>query len=193
MKQGGPRKAKAEAYTPAETLALRGSRRVEVELDLGAVGVVAEQLPDARAGLPAQVVLDAGGVEPGLHRLDVARRERHVVDHAGALRRGLAVEVEVQDRLGAVAVEPGAVEAEVRPPAFLQAEQADVEIERLLPVLGDDGEVVHADDHGRSSAFGSGDDDSQAISTSAPIVRRDSSRRCASSAAPRAWRSIGGA
>jgi hypothetical protein len=42
---------------------------------------------------------------------------------------------------------PGALEAEVGPIAFAQAEQADVEIERLLPVLGDGGEVVHADDH----------------------------------------------
>jgi hypothetical protein len=31
---------------------------------------------------------------------------------------------------------------------LLQPERADVEVERLLCILGDDGEVIHADDHG---------------------------------------------
>ena len=54
-----------------------------------------------------------------------------MVDHAGALGRRLAVEVEMQQRLRRVAVQPGAVEAEVGPRADAQAEQADVEVERL--------------------------------------------------------------
>ena len=67
--------AKAEAYTAARTPPRSEAlRRIEVELDLGAVRVVGEELPDARARLPAQVVLDARGIEARLHRLDVARR-----------------------------------------------------------------------------------------------------------------------
>src|SRR5947208_1848104 len=111
---------------PSPSEALAG---VEVELDLGAVRVVGEELPDTRLLLAAQVVLDARRVEARLHALDVARRERHVVDHPGALRRRRAIEVEVQQRLRRIAVEPGAVEAEVGPVADAQAEQADVAVE----------------------------------------------------------------
>ena len=119
------------------------------------------------------------------------RREGHVVDHAGALRRRLAVEVEMQHRLRAVAVQPGAVEAEVGPMADAQAEHADVEVERLLPVLGDDGEMVHADDHRgllvvKRRAF-SGDQDQRAHRPARlePRVRLGGGAE--------RWRSIGGA
>src|SRR6185295_379 len=122
--------AKREAYTPggAPTRS-QALGRVEVELDLGAVRVVAEELPDPRVLLAAQVVAHAGGIEARLHALHVLGGERHVVDDAGARLGRLAVEVEVDDRAGSVAVQPGAVEAEVGAMAFAQAEQADVEVE----------------------------------------------------------------
>src|SRR5690242_2234359 len=140
--------AKREAYTAARTPSpSEALGRFEIELDLGAVRVVREELPRSRVLLPAQLVAHACGVEARLDALHVGGGERHVVDDAGALLRGLAVEVEMHERVRALAVEPCAVEAEVGPMALAQAEQADVEVERPAPVLGDDGEVVHADDH----------------------------------------------
>lgn len=41
--------------------------RIEIEFDLGTVRVVTEQLPGACAGLPPQVVLQAGCVEARFH------------------------------------------------------------------------------------------------------------------------------
>jgi hypothetical protein len=111
---------------------------------------VAEELPRPRAGLAKQLVANACRIQARLDAPQVRRRERDVVDDARALHRRRAVEVEVHERVRRVAVQPCAVEAELRALAFAQAEHADVELERLLPVLGDDGDVVDADDHDAS-------------------------------------------
>jgi hypothetical protein len=60
---------------------------VEIELDLGAVRVVEEQLPDAASGKTAQLVLDALAFQGRDRPLQVLGAERHVVKHAGPLLR----------------------------------------------------------------------------------------------------------
>lgn len=128
-------------------MSLKDFGSVEVELDLRAVRIEAEQLPGAGLLLSAQIVFDASGVEAVLDRAQVHRAERHMVDDTGTLRWNRAVEVHVQHRVRSAAVKPRAGKAEVGSMADREAEQADVEVECLLLVLGDDGEVVHADDH----------------------------------------------
>ena len=84
----------------------------------------------------------AGARDAVEHRITVRRLAQWRVHLEVRVVRDGALE-----RLRAVAVEPCAGEAEIGPRPFLQAEQAGVVRERLLRVFGDDGEVVHSDDH----------------------------------------------
>src|SRR5579859_3698135 len=111
------------------------------------VRVVEEQLPGAAAhalGWEApQFPLDLGLLQLGNGAGQVGRGERHVVDHASAvLMQFLAVD-HMQDRLVADP-EPIAGKLEIWPLADLEAEQVAVELPRLLEVVAQHGEVVHA-------------------------------------------------
>src|SRR3954466_15663523 len=93
--------------------ARRGLLRGEIELHLGAVGIVKEELPSARLGLAAEVVFDAAALELGQHIGQAARGEGHVVEDAGAALGQGAAGDDVEN--GAAAdIEPGAREVEGR-------------------------------------------------------------------------------
>src|SRR4051794_7206659 len=120
---------------------------VEIELDLAAMRVVEKELPQAFAHpalwQAAQLIL-----QPGLFELydgarQVGRGKRHVVDHAGPHFVELIAMDDMQDRLVAD-IEPIAGKAEIRPRSFLEAEQVAVEFARLLEVVAQHGEMVHA-------------------------------------------------
>src|SRR5260221_4422281 len=124
-------------------------RRIEIELNLGAHRVVAEDLPDLRAHLLTHGVLDAVRLQFRDRPLEVRARERDRVDDTSALRRQL-VRGDVQDGTTA-RVEPQAVEAHGRALALGEAEDGAVEAARGIDIVGENVEVVHTLDRHDSS------------------------------------------
>src|SRR5262249_25594725 len=116
---------------------------VEVELDLRAVRIIKEQLPNASPGKAAQLVLDPFAFQ----RLDRPRQilgaERHVVEHAGPLLGQRIAMDHVQYRRVVVGIEPPSRKLEGRPPTDLEAEEITVEPARRLEIVAQDGEMVH--------------------------------------------------
>ena len=110
-------------------------------------------------------------VEARLHRLQVAAGERHVVDHAGALRRHRPVPVDVQHRLRAAARTATRRGSRGRagglPAGRAGRSRSRASASRLF---GGDGEVVHAEDHVALLVAMRVQARFQATSTSAPIV-----------------------
>src|SRR5689334_15376396 len=118
--------------------------RSEIELDFSTAGIVAEDLPDARAHLLAQRVLDAVRLEPRHRPFEVARGEGEMVEHPCRVGGQLGLR-DVQDRLAA-RVHPGAAEAQGRPRALCEAEHAGVEGARLLELVREHVEMIHSVD-----------------------------------------------
>ncbi len=83
----------------------------EIELDLRAVGVVEEDLPDTRSHLSPADVFDATRLEGGERRGEAGGRECDVVDHAGLQLVPRSSADDVQHRLVA-GVQPRAGKAE---------------------------------------------------------------------------------
>src|SRR4051794_29765508 len=111
---------------------------VEIELDLAAMRVVEEELPQPLAH-PALRQAPPLEFYPRLLQLrDRARQvgsgKRHVIDHAGPDLVELIAMDDVQDRLIAD-IEPIAREPEIRPRSLLEAEQVAVEFPRHLEVV----------------------------------------------------------
>src|SRR5258706_15926715 len=83
----GPARRAAPAAALHRRRGLEAGRRlllaVEVELDGGAVGILAEQLPLRAAGLAAQVVLDAPPFQLGGGPRQILCGDGHVVEPAG--------------------------------------------------------------------------------------------------------------
>src|SRR5215469_5273075 len=132
-------------------------RRGEIELDLGAVGVVEEELPGARLVLAAQHIFDVALLELRQSAGEIGRGEGHVIEDAAALLGQGATSDDMQHR-AAAAIEPNAGEAQRRSVAFLEAENVAVEFAHRLEILGEDGEMLHALDCHRDPPRGGGCD-----------------------------------
>src|SRR6516165_7971940 len=82
---------------------------VEIELDLGAMRIIEEQLPDAAAGKAPQLVFDGLALQCRDRPRQVFGAERHVVEHAGTLLWQRIAMDHVQNRCVAV--------GSIKPPA----------------------------------------------------------------------------
>src|SRR6516162_3038065 len=127
---------------------------VEVELDLGAVWVVEEQLPDPASGKAAQLVFDPFALQCRDRPGQVSGAEGHVVEHAGAfLGQRIAMD-HVQNRRVAIgSIEPPTRKLKGRPPTHPEAEEIAIEPPRRLEVVAQDGEMVHGGDSHRKNSF----------------------------------------
>ena len=120
---------------------------IKVQLDFGAVGVGAKQLPGACTHLALQFVWDLRGSEAGFVVLQATSRKRHVIDHACGLSWHRAIPVNMQDGVRCIGVEPCARKPQVGAITLAQSEHAAVERQGLFTISRHDGEVVHRVDH----------------------------------------------
>src|SRR6516162_7469613 len=117
---------------------------VEVELDLGTVRVVEEQLPDATSGKATQLVLDALALQCRDRPRQVPGAERHVVEYTGPLFWQRIAMDHMQNRRVAVGgVKPPTGKLKGWPPTDPEAEEIAIESARRLEIVAQDGEMVH--------------------------------------------------
>ena len=140
---------------PPRCGAARGRRclvRREIEFHLGAVRIVAEQLPGARAGLAAQHIVDLVLFQARRRAAEVAGAESHVVEYARGRVGHQLPGNDVQHRLIAY-VEPGSGKIERRARSIGEAEEPDVERLGRSQVSRQHRKVIHCLNAHRRSLF----------------------------------------
>src|SRR5882757_3207173 len=113
-----------------------------------------EQLPDAAAGQPPQLVIDALAPQGRDGGGQVLGRERHVVEDAAPVMRQILAVDHMQDRGVVIGIEPPSRKLEWRPPTHPEAEQIAIETPCGLEVVAQHSEMVHCRYGHRESPLG---------------------------------------